>query len=139
MPHAPAPLPSSTRVVTGRGGLTELHIHNRHARAVVALQGAQLLSFQPHGEPDWLYLSPNAVFAPGLHPIGRHGPDILVQVELSPPRAEDFARASRCQDCKFECFRSDRIALTEGGHEARQLLIGQGGVMAARELIRPRQ
>ncbi|MBL0943223.1 MAG: D-hexose-6-phosphate mutarotase [Hydrogenophaga sp.] len=65
MPHAPAPLPSSTRVVTGRGGLTELHIHNRHARAVVALQGAQLLSFQPHGEPDWLYLSPNAVFAPG--------------------------------------------------------------------------
>lgn len=65
MPHPPAPLPPTTRVVTGRGGLTELHIHNRHARAVVALQGAQLLSFQPPGQPDWLFLSPSAVFAPG--------------------------------------------------------------------------
>jgi glucose-6-phosphate 1-epimerase len=65
MPHASAPLPSSTRVVIGRGGLTELHVRNRHAQAVVALQGAQLLSFQPHGEPDWLYLSPNALFVPG--------------------------------------------------------------------------
>jgi len=65
MPHPPAPLPSTTRVVAGRGGLTELHIHNPHAQAVVALQGAQLLSFQPHGQPDWLYLSPRAVFAPG--------------------------------------------------------------------------
>lgn len=34
-------------------------------RAVVALQGAQVLSYQPAGEPDWLWLSPLARFAPG--------------------------------------------------------------------------
>lgn len=34
-------------------------------RAVFALQGAQLLSFVPTGDEDWLWLSPKAVFSEG--------------------------------------------------------------------------
>jgi glucose-6-phosphate 1-epimerase len=33
--------------------------------AVIALQGAQLLSFQPKGDMPWLWLSPHAIFARG--------------------------------------------------------------------------
>lgn len=65
MPNAQPTLPSSTQVVVGQGGLTELHVRNPLARATVSLQGAQLLSFQPHGQPDWLFLSPRARFEAG--------------------------------------------------------------------------
>lgn len=65
MPHAQPLLSLSTQVVAGRGGLSELHVRNRLARATVSLQGAQLLSFQPHGQPDWLFLSPRARFEAG--------------------------------------------------------------------------
>ena len=42
-----------------------LVIDNAHCRAVIALQGAQLLEFTPHGGDSLLWLSPNAIFAPG--------------------------------------------------------------------------
>lgn len=58
-------LPPGVRLDTGPGGLPQLRVHNPLARAQIALQGAQLLSFQPHGQPDWLFLSPRARFQPG--------------------------------------------------------------------------
>lgn len=41
------------------------HIRNAHATASVALYGAQPLTFQPHGAPPLLWLSEQAVYAPG--------------------------------------------------------------------------
>ncbi len=60
------PAPAATwHTVDGPGGLPRLRVHNALARADISLQGAQLLSFQPHGQPDWLFLSPRARFEPG--------------------------------------------------------------------------
>lgn len=50
---------------THQPGLPLLEIDNPHCRAVVALQGAQLLEFTPHGGDALLWLSPNAIFSPG--------------------------------------------------------------------------
>ncbi|SFN70204.1 glucose-6-phosphate 1-epimerase [Formivibrio citricus] len=41
-------------------GLPLLEINNRHGRAVVALQGAQVLSWQPAGREEMLWLSPRS-------------------------------------------------------------------------------
>lgn len=68
MSAAPLPLPPGVQLLSGPGGLPQLLVHNPLARARIALQGAQLLSFQPQGQPDWLFLSPRARFEPG-HPI----------------------------------------------------------------------
>jgi glucose-6-phosphate 1-epimerase len=46
-------------------GLPLLVITNRHARAVVCLQGAQALSYIPTGKTDLLWLSPKARLSPG--------------------------------------------------------------------------
>ncbi|HSX94148.1 MAG TPA: D-hexose-6-phosphate mutarotase [Hydrogenophaga sp.] len=59
------PAPATVCPVAGPGGLPVLEVNNPLARAQVSLQGAQLLSFQPHGQPDWLFLSPRARFEPG--------------------------------------------------------------------------
>lgn len=64
MPDRPAPT-ASLRPVDGPGGLPLLRVDNPLARATVSLQGAQVLSFQPHGQPDWLFLSPRARFEAG--------------------------------------------------------------------------
>src|SRR5690554_6954112 len=42
-----------------------LDVQTERLRAVVAFQGAQLLSFCPAGEAEWLWLSPNARFEEG--------------------------------------------------------------------------
>lgn len=60
MPDAPALHP-----LDGPGGLPLLSIQNRHASARLLLQGAHLLSYQPAGAPEVLFVSPNAVYAPG--------------------------------------------------------------------------
>jgi glucose-6-phosphate 1-epimerase len=41
-----------------------LQLRTRHASAILALQGAQLLSWQPHGQRDVFWLSPQALPAP---------------------------------------------------------------------------
>ncbi len=46
-------------------GQPVLKVENVHASAVVSLYGGQLLSYQPHGEKDLLWLSPTAVFKQG--------------------------------------------------------------------------
>lgn len=46
-------------------GLPLLHYDGKHCRAVIALQGAQVLEFQPAQQPELLWLSPRARFASG--------------------------------------------------------------------------
>lgn len=56
----------SEQLYPGRGaGLPLLVIENSHGRAVLALQGAHVLSFTPAGGRDLLWLSPLAKFNPG--------------------------------------------------------------------------
>jgi D-hexose-6-phosphate mutarotase len=58
-------MPGQLTFTTGPGGLTVAEITNRHASAVVSLYGGQLLSYQPHGQPSVVWLSPHSLFQPG--------------------------------------------------------------------------
>lgn len=49
----------------GAGGLIFARITNPRARAEIALQGAHVCRFQPAGQAELFWLSPNAQFAPG--------------------------------------------------------------------------
>lgn len=51
--------------VQDAGGLAIARINNAHAQASIALQGAHVMSFQPHGEHPVIWLSPAAKLAPG--------------------------------------------------------------------------
>jgi D-hexose-6-phosphate mutarotase len=53
------------RFVASAAGLPFIELWNHNACATLSLQGAQLLSWQPSGETDMLWLSNRAVFAPG--------------------------------------------------------------------------
>lgn len=53
------------RFVAGPGGLTVAQIRNPHATATVALQGGQVLAYQPHGVAPVLWVSRAAVYAAG--------------------------------------------------------------------------
>ena len=50
----------------GDAGLPLLVMENKLGRAVMALQGAHLLAFQPAGQREMLWLSPKCVLAPGV-------------------------------------------------------------------------
>jgi glucose-6-phosphate 1-epimerase len=50
----------------GPGGLESVEIENRHATARVALQGAQLLAWQPREEEPVIWVSPVARYEPGV-------------------------------------------------------------------------
>lgn len=52
----------TTRVVDD---MTLLDIENIHARAIVSLDGGQVLSFQPHNEEKVLWMSPEAIYQKG--------------------------------------------------------------------------
>ena len=58
-------IPGRIAFRSGPGGLVQAVIENPHATAEIALQGAQVLSFQPQGSAPVLFLSPHAVYAPG--------------------------------------------------------------------------
>lgn len=49
----------------GPGNLPIACIRNKHATASIALNGAQVLSYQPHNEAPVLWLSQTALFEPG--------------------------------------------------------------------------
>jgi len=53
------------RFGVGPGGLTLAQIRNPQATATVALQGGQVLGFQPHGVAPVLWVSRAAVYSPG--------------------------------------------------------------------------
>ena len=50
---------------TGPGGLTVAEIKNRYSTATVVLQGAHVLSFQPHGQLPVLWASEHSHYQPG--------------------------------------------------------------------------
>ncbi len=52
----------SLRFKKDSSGLIIIEINNQHASAAVSLQGAHLLSWQPAGEEDVIWLSPEAKF-----------------------------------------------------------------------------
>ncbi|WP_291010805.1 D-hexose-6-phosphate mutarotase [Hydrogenophaga sp.] len=59
-------LGKALRVVAGASGGPVIEIHSANASARVALHGAQVLSFWPHGaKADLLFLSDRAVYQPG--------------------------------------------------------------------------
>jgi glucose-6-phosphate 1-epimerase len=58
-------IPAELTFKEGPGGLTVADISNPHGRASIALQGAQVLSWAPHGEAAVVWLSKAARFAPG--------------------------------------------------------------------------
>jgi glucose-6-phosphate 1-epimerase len=62
MPNA-TPIESVQLVQLGE--LPALRIHNKHAHALIALQGAQLLEFTPHGAQPVIWLSEQAEFRRG--------------------------------------------------------------------------
>jgi len=49
----------------GEGGLVMAEVSNAHGTARIALQGAHLMTWQPHGEEPVIWLSKFAKFAPG--------------------------------------------------------------------------
>ncbi len=51
--------------VAGPGGFPVVSVRNAHADVTIALQGADVTGFQPHGREPVLFLSRHAVYAPG--------------------------------------------------------------------------
>jgi len=49
----------------GKGDIPVVEIKNKHASAVISMQGAHLLSWIPEGEQDVIWCSEEAKFAPG--------------------------------------------------------------------------
>lgn len=56
---------NNLHVIAGKGDIPFVEIHNKHASALISLQGAHLLSWIPHGEDDVIWLSEDAKFAAG--------------------------------------------------------------------------
>lgn len=65
MDAATLPQGISTIRLGSSGSLPGLRVKTAHCEAVIALQGAQILSFQATGKENLLWLSEKAVFAPG--------------------------------------------------------------------------
>lgn len=51
--------------VSGKGDLPMVSINNQHAKALISLYGAHVLSYQPHGEKEVLWMSDASVFSNG--------------------------------------------------------------------------
>ena len=49
----------------GKGGLTVITVDNQYASATISLYGAHVLSFQPKGEKELLWMSENSFFEAG--------------------------------------------------------------------------
>jgi len=58
-------IPDQLEFIEGKGHLPVAIITNRHAKAIVSLYGAQVLSFVPDGQRDILWLSPQSLFESG--------------------------------------------------------------------------
>lgn len=61
----PFTLPGRVRFYPGPGRLPQCELTAPGGQAVVSLQGAQVLSYVPHGRTDLLWISPNALYEPG--------------------------------------------------------------------------
>ena len=59
-------IPEHLRFDSGQGGLPRAIIENEHARGEVYLHGAHVTSFQPHSQPDLLWMSSNTNYAASM-------------------------------------------------------------------------
>ena len=71
----------------------------------------------------------NAVLPTGFHAPGRNGPSLVQQVDLAPPRNYRLARSGGREDRKFERAGCNALLLAQRDQEARQLAVGQCGVV----------
>ncbi len=74
-----------------------------------------------------------------LHPMGRHRPDLLVEVDFTPAHAEDFAGASGGKDAQFKCQRSESLTPAKVRYKRCYLVVRHRGVMPARQFRWPGQ
>jgi len=58
-------LPGKLAFGPGPGGLAVAVVSNSHARAMIALQGAHVMTWTPHGQQPVIWLSRAAAFVPG--------------------------------------------------------------------------
>lgn len=58
-------VPNQLRFAAGPGGFTVVEIDNAHARASLALEGGQVLTYTPAGQAPVVWLSPQARYEPG--------------------------------------------------------------------------
>ena len=58
-------IPNHVQFKAGEGGLVMAEVANAHSIARIALQGAHLMTWQPHGQQPVVWLSKFAKFAPG--------------------------------------------------------------------------
>lgn len=58
-------IPNHVQFREGEGGLVMAEVSNGHSTARIALQGAHLMTWQPHGQEPVVWLSKFAKFAPG--------------------------------------------------------------------------
>lgn len=56
---------NNLHLIKGKGGLPVVIIQNKHASALISLQGAHILSWIPKNEKDVIWLSDDATFAKG--------------------------------------------------------------------------
>ncbi len=52
------------QLLTGRGGLPEIHLQNSHGRCEICLMGAHVLSYVPQGHREVLFLSEKSEYSP---------------------------------------------------------------------------
>lgn len=58
-------LPDSVTLITGQSGMPLIEVKNCAANAVIALQGAHIISYKPQGQEDLIWMSEDASFARG--------------------------------------------------------------------------
>lgn len=58
-------IPQQVLFVSGPGGLIQIDINNQYATATIVLQGAHVMTYQPHNQQPVLWLSAHGKFAPG--------------------------------------------------------------------------
>lgn len=93
-----------------RGELPCIDIHHPAFSAAILLQGAQLLSYVPAGEPDWIWLSEQAEYRHGVSVRGgipvcwpwfgnaaMNPADVRASITSSEPPAHGFARSREWQ------------------------------------------
>jgi D-hexose-6-phosphate mutarotase len=58
-------IPGHLSFTAGPGSLPMVEIHSAHATATVALQGGQVVTYQPHDQQPVLWVSERSIYAPG--------------------------------------------------------------------------
>src|SRR3990170_678689 len=62
---------------------------------------------------------------PRLHSLCRNGPELLLEVDLTPTAAANFTGSPRCQNEEFKCEPINRDALAQPPDKSRNVLDGK--------------